>query len=100
MHESHADDIAFVLGTLDAEADLTEITPKDLEVSELMQSYWVQFATTGNPNSYDLPAWPPISADVSPVLEVGDEITLHDKFLSKRLAYHTQRSERNLAKAR
>jgi para-nitrobenzyl esterase len=97
---AHADDIAFVLGTLDAEADLTEITSKDLEVSELMQSYWVQFAATGNPNSRDLPAWPPISADASPVLEVGDEITLHAEFLSDRLAYHTQRSEKNLAKAR
>ncbi len=97
---AHADDIAFVLGTLEAEPDLTEITAADWKASNLMQSYWVQFAKTGNPNGLDLPVWPEISAETSPVLEIGDEVFVHEEFLSKRIDYHRQRSEKLLERAR
>jgi len=97
---AHADDIAFVLGTLDAESDLTEITATDREYSDLMQSYWVQFATTGNPNGIDLPPWPEVSADVSPVLEIGDDIVVHEEFSAERLQYHMERSQKLLQSAR
>ena len=51
----HSAEIPYVFGTLD---DRTPWTDADRRVSDMMMSYWVQFATTGDPNGGELPAWP------------------------------------------
>ena len=96
---AHADDIAFVLGTLEDEKDLTEISFKDKEMTDLMQSYWLQFARTGNPNMEGLPSWPNLSSDASPVLEIGDEIVVRQNFLTQRLDHHVERSKKLLERS-
>jgi len=53
----HGGEIAFVFGTLSAGRGGAP-TPEDLAVSRLAQSYWVNFARTGNPNGAGLPEWP------------------------------------------
>ncbi len=53
----HGGEIAFVFGTLAARPGAT-ISPEDQAVSRMAQSYWVNFAKTGDPNGADLPAWP------------------------------------------
>ena len=90
---AHADDIAFVMQTLDNEKDLEVITARDREISELMSAYWVQFAKTGNPNREGLPEWPAFSPDTAQVIEVGDEIVVHDNFLAERMAFHLERGQ-------
>ena len=50
----------FVFGTLSARAARL-ITQKEREVSRLIQSYWTNFAKTGNPNGLGLPVWEPVS---------------------------------------
>ncbi len=88
---AHADDIAFVMQTLDTENDLDHITPRDREISELISAFWVQFAKTGNPNGKGLPAWPAYDPDTGRVLEIGDETIAHDNFITDRMAFHIQR---------
>jgi para-nitrobenzyl esterase len=88
---AHTDDIAFVMQTLDKEADLEIITDRDWEVSQLISAYWVQFAKTGNPNREGLPEWPAFQPESPRTLEIGDEVIVHEDFLGDRMAYHVQR---------
>jgi para-nitrobenzyl esterase len=53
----HGGEIGYVFGTLTARPGTT-LSPEDLAVARLAQSYWVNFARTGDPNGAGLPAWP------------------------------------------
>jgi para-nitrobenzyl esterase len=56
----HGGEISFVFGTLGTGGFGPPLppTPEDLKVSRMAQSYWVNFARTGDPNGADLPNWP------------------------------------------
>lgn len=53
----HGGEIGYVFGTL-ASGRGGPPAPEDLAVSRMAQSYWVNFARTGDPNGAGLPAWP------------------------------------------
>ncbi len=53
----HGGEIAFVFGTLANRPGAT-VSPEDQAVSRMAQTYWVNFAKTGDPNGAGLPAWP------------------------------------------
>jgi para-nitrobenzyl esterase len=53
----HGGEIAYVFGTLSAGRGGAP-TPEDLAVSRMAQSYWTNFAKTGDPNETGLPTWP------------------------------------------
>jgi len=46
---------------------------EDYRVSERMSRYWINFATTGNPNGADLPEWPAYDSTSEPYMELGDD---------------------------
>src|SRR5580704_16176337 len=56
----HSAEIEFVFGMLDSKA--LPWRPEDFQLSELMGSYWTNFAKTGNPNGEGLPSWSAYSA--------------------------------------
>jgi para-nitrobenzyl esterase len=46
----------------------------DHQLAEIMSSYWVNFATTGDPNGKDLPKWPAFDAEADLVMGFGDKV--------------------------
>jgi carboxylesterase type B len=66
----HTSDIVYFRNTLDT-VD-RPWTPQDRKLSDVMSSYLVNFATTGNPNWPGLPNWP--AYKIGEVMELGDNI--------------------------
>ena len=55
----HSIEIPYVFGALrDPTWQWLPFTPDDTALSNLVQTYWTNFARTGNPNGQDLPNWP------------------------------------------
>ncbi len=54
---AHASEIPYVFDNLRARNGAA-IAPKDQEVAKMMNSYWTNFAKTGDPNGKGLPKWP------------------------------------------
>jgi para-nitrobenzyl esterase len=58
---NHGDEIAYVFRNLNVGGVLgppTPPRPEDIAMSELVSTYWVNFAKTGDPNGPGLPQWP------------------------------------------
>ena len=53
----HAGEIEYVFGALDSLPDVPW-QASDRELSDLMMTYWSNFARSGDPNGAGLPAWP------------------------------------------
>ena len=53
-------------------------TPWDTTLSNLMSSYWVNFAFTGDPNGKGLPPWPQFSPRKTQVIRFGDTVETMD----------------------
>ncbi len=65
----HGTDISFVFDNLRVPEGGTA-DPSDKEVARIMNSYWVNFAKTGNPNGDGLPQWPLYNPKTNEILDV------------------------------
>jgi para-nitrobenzyl esterase len=71
----HSAEIIYVFNNLDIRKTRDwPYTDWDRKLAEIMSSYWVNFAATGDPNGKGLPAWPVWSAEDTRVIEFGDKV--------------------------
>lgn len=76
----HGSEVSFVFNTLNARWGApAEATPAEKELAMKMNSYWVNFAKTGNPNGAGLPNWPLYNNEQQHMLDVE----LDGKIISK-----------------
>jgi para-nitrobenzyl esterase len=64
----HASEISYVFGTM------RRAEPIDVKLSDTMSSYWVNFATSGNPNGAGLPPWPAYDQKKDLAMGLGDKV--------------------------
>lgn len=66
----HGSDISFVFNTLNARWGGGEATPDEKELARIMNTYWTNFAKTGNPNGKGVPNWPLYDTQKEEILDV------------------------------
>ena len=73
----HSLEVPYVFGSLqDREWRWLPSTADDASLSELLQTYWTNFAKTGNPNASGLPNWPAWSDEKSEFLVVNRDASV------------------------
>lgn len=65
----HASEIDYVFDNVAARYGAT-LTPRDQSVAQLMNSYWANFAKTGDPNGAGLPSWPKFTAANNDIIDI------------------------------
>lgn len=67
----HGSEISFVFGSLNNRwGAATDPTPEEKELARIMNTYWANFAKTGNPNGNGLPTWPLYNLQTEEILDV------------------------------
>ena len=68
----HGSEVSFVFNTLNARwGPPAEPTPAEKELARIMNTYWANFAKTGNPNGDNLPTWPLYNLQKEEILDVS-----------------------------
>lgn len=67
----HGAEIPYVFGVFEPWMPWGQV---DKQLYEQMSAYWVQFATTGDPNGGGRPRWPAYERQTDSHLELGDEV--------------------------
>jgi para-nitrobenzyl esterase len=76
----HAMELRYVFKTLPEEASQV-----DKDIADLISDYWVQFATTGDPNREGLPGWPAYDVDIQRHQIIGAEVGQGSNFREQEL---------------
>ncbi len=87
----HASEIAYVFNNLSSRPWATDA---DKHLADQMSSYWVNFATAGDPNGKGLPSWTPYDAASEPYLDLGDAVQVRNHLLKAQLDFLEQAQQR------
>jgi para-nitrobenzyl esterase len=84
----HSADIEYTMGTLPTNR-VYDWQPEDYVVSEIFQTYYLNFVKTGNPNGLGVPQWPALNNQATtPVLQLDvDTHVKSDADLEKRYEF-------------
>ena len=80
LRAPHAMELRYVFNTLPEEASQV-----DKDISDLISDYWVQFATTGDPNRAGLPPWPTYDVDTQQHQIIGVDVGQGSNFRRQEL---------------
>ncbi len=89
----HAGEIIYVFNNLNKRSN-PAYTETDSRLADMMSSYWVNFATTGDPNGKGLPKWTPYNQKSEPYLDMGDTVQLRNHLLKDQLDFVEQAQKR------
>ena len=64
-----------------------DYTDTDRRLSDILASYWVNMAATGDPNGEGLPEWPAYDPEADAALHIGDTITVERGIRKDRLDF-------------
>jgi len=68
----HGSEVAYVFDNL-MNRDGTPVDPKDKELAKMMNTYWANFAKTGDPNGEGLPLWPNYNTQNEEILDIQSD---------------------------
>lgn len=67
----HGSEVSFVFNTLHARwGAAAQPTPEEKELAGILNTYWANFAKTGNPNGKGLPVWPLYDTQKQQILDI------------------------------
>ncbi|MDH3292279.1 MAG: carboxylesterase family protein [Gemmatimonadota bacterium] len=69
----HGSEVPYVFSTLHARWGAPEATPEDQELAQTMNTYWANFAKTGDPNGKGLPLWPAYNTQNEEILDIESD---------------------------
>ena len=74
---THASDVSYLFGSLvdhgiGGVGPPVRATAADVQLSDTIQQYWINFAKTGNPNGGNLPNWPAFDVRTRAYLQFTD----------------------------
>jgi para-nitrobenzyl esterase len=81
----HTSEVPYVLHTLHTWNRPWQQLDKDLE--NIISSYWVNFAKTGNPNGSNLPQWKSYDKHSGNIMLLGDKVEIKPAFLKKEFDF-------------
>ncbi|MEM1250118.1 MAG: carboxylesterase family protein [Acidobacteriota bacterium] len=79
----HSGDLAYVFDNQHLVG--FEWDERDAKIAEEISSYWVRFATTGDPNGAGLPEWPAYDAVRDQILQFGEVTSAVERWKAERL---------------
>ena len=88
----HAGEIAYVFNNLNRQNPLMQ--EGDYKLADMMSSYWVNFAKTGNPNGKGLPTWKPYDSREEAYMDFGDTVRMRNHLLKEQLDFIEQFQKR------
>ncbi|MGI6073036.1 MAG: carboxylesterase/lipase family protein [Fermentimonas sp.] len=66
----HGSEVGYVFNSLNGRRFGGKPTEEELELARIMNTYWTNFAKTGDPNREDVPKWPRFEAETQKILDV------------------------------